>query len=228
MPTVFDRISNIVRANINDMLDNAEDPEAMLNQIIRDMNDALRQADSDIADQIAQQKMLEGDLEAAQRNAAAWQDKAELAVSKNRDDLAREALMRVNDFNDHVALYTKQLEAQKSAVQQLKAKRDQLKSKYDSAVRNKEMLVARAKSAQAQMNMTHMTTKTNTADYASELDRMERRIRNMEARAQADEEVAESKTTVEDEFSKLGSDEKIEEQLAALKAQMGKTTQPAA
>ncbi len=227
MPTVFDRISNIVRANINDMLDNAEDPEAMLNQIIRDMNDALRQADSDIADQIAQQKMLEGDLEAAQRNAAAWQEKAELAVSKNRDDLAREALLRANDFNEHVALYTKQLEAQKSAVQQLKNKRDQLKSKYDAAIRNKEMLIARAKSAQAQMSMTHMTTKTNTADYASELDRMERRIRSMEARAQAEEEVAESKTTVEDEFSKLGSDDRVEEQLAALKAKLGKTTQPA-
>ena len=60
MPNIIDRISNIIRANVNDLLDSAEDPEAMLNQIIRDMNDALRQADSDIADQIAQQKMLEG------------------------------------------------------------------------------------------------------------------------------------------------------------------------
>ena len=91
MANVFDRISNIIRANINDMLDSAEDPEAMLNQIIRDMNDALRQADSDIADQIAQQKMLEGDLDDAKRNAETWESKAELAVSKDRDDLAREA-----------------------------------------------------------------------------------------------------------------------------------------
>ncbi len=222
MPTIFDRITNIIRANINDMLDSAEDPEAMLNQIIRDMSDALRQADSDIADQIAQQKMLQGDLDSATRNAAAWQQKAELAVSKSRDDLAREALARANDFNNQVAIYTKQLEAQTATVDELKSKRDQLKIKYESAVRNKEMLIARARAAQAKTEMTKVATTANTADYASELERMERRIRQMEARAEADAEVAEGKTNVEDEFARLGDDQQIEEQLSALKAKLNK------
>lgn len=222
MPSVFDRISNIIRANINDMLDSAEDPEQMLNQIIRDMNDALRQADSDIADQIAQQKLLEGDLDAAKRNQAAWQSKAELAVSKERDDLAREALVRVNDYTEQVAIYEKQLEGQKGAVTELKLKRDQLKSKYESAQRNKANLVARARAAQAKSKMTKMANKGNTADYASELERMERKIREKEARADADAEVAESKTTLDDEFDKLGANDQVEAQLAALKAKMGK------
>jgi phage shock protein A len=222
MATVFDRISNIIRANINDMLDSAEDPEAMLNQIIRDMNDALRQADSDIADQIAQQKMLEGDLDAAQRNEAAWQSKAELAVSKNRDDLAREALLRVNDYTEQVGIYTKQLEGQKNAVTELKSKRDLLKSKYDQAMRNRDNLIARARAAQAKSRMTKVTTASNTADYASELDRMEHKIRHQEAVADANEEVADSKTSVDDEFDKLGGNDKVEAQLAALKAKMGK------
>jgi len=222
MATVFDRISNIIRANINDMLDSAEDPEAMLNQIIRDMNDALRQADSDIADQIAQQKMLEGDLDAAQRNEAAWQSKAELAVSKSRDDLAREALLRVNDYTEQVAIYTKQLDGQKNAVTELKSKRDLLKSKYDQALRNRDNLVARARAAQAKTRMTQVTTKSNTADYASELDRMEHKIRHQEAVADANEEVADSKTSVDDEFDKLGANDQVEAQLAALKAKMGK------
>lgn len=223
MPSVFDRINNIFRANINDLLDSAEDPEAMLNQIIRDMNDALRQADSDIADQIAQQKMLEGDLSVAERNATAWHSKAELAVSKSRDDLARDALARVNDYNQQVEIYTKQLDAQKSAVNELKSRRDQLKSKYDSAVRNKEMLITRARRAQAQSKITRVTTQANSADYASELERMERKIRQQEARAEADTEVAEGKTSVMDEFDKLGSDQQVEDQLAALKAKMGKS-----
>jgi phage shock protein A len=222
MATVFDRISNIIRANINDMLDSAEDPEAMLNQIIRDMNDALRQADSDIADQIAQQKMLEGDLDAAQRNEAAWQSKAELAVSKSRDDLAREALLRVNDYTQQVAIYTKQLDGQKNAVTELKSKRDLLKSKYDQAMRNRDNLVARARAAQAKTRMTQVTTMTNTTDYASELDRMEHKIRHQEAVADANEEVADSKTSVNDEFDKLGANDQVEAQLAALKAKMGK------
>jgi len=225
MPTVFDRISNIIRANINDMLDSAEDPEAMLNQIIRDMNDALRQADSDIADQIAQQKMLEGDLEAARRNARAWESKSELAVSKDRDDLAREAIVRTNDYNDQAAIYEKQLEAQRAAVTELKSKRDLLKSKYDQARRNKENLVARARAAQAKSKMTRVSSQATTADYASELDRMERRIREQEARAAADEEVAESKSSVDDQFVQLGADQQVEDQLAALKARMGKTAE---
>lgn len=223
MPNVIDRISNIIRANINDMLDDAEDPEKMLNQILRDMSDALRQADSDIADQIAQQKMLEGDLDAAQKNAAAWQSKAELAVSKNRDDLAREALVRSNDYNEQVSIYSKQLEAQKAAVTELKSKRDLLKSKYDSASRNKEMLVARARAAQAKTEITKVTAQAgSTTDYSSELERMERKIRQQEARADADAEVAESKTSVEDEFAKMGDDQQVDAQLAALKAKMAK------
>lgn len=223
MPSIFERISNIIRANINDLLDSAEDPEAMLNQIIRDMSDALKQADSDIADQIAQQKMIEGDLEAAQKNAAAWQEKAELAVSKDRDDLAREALARANDYNEQVEIYTKQLEAQKRAVAELKAKREQLKAKYDAAVRNREMLIARARRAQAQQKITQTAAKVTTIDYSSELERMERKIRQMEARAEAEAQVVAVKTSVEDEFEKLGADQKIEEQLAALKAKLGKS-----
>ena len=115
MPNVIERLSSIIRANINDLLDDAEDPEAMLNQIIRDMSDALRQADSDIADQIAQQKMIEGDLERAQKHATEWQQKAELAVTKGMDDLARQALARQNDYADQVDVYTKQLDAQTRA-----------------------------------------------------------------------------------------------------------------
>jgi phage shock protein A len=222
MPTVFDRISTIIRANINDMLDSAEDPEAMLNQIIRDMNEALRQADSDIADQIAQQKMLEGDADAAERNQKQWQSKAELAVNKNRDDLAREALLRVNDYTEQSGIFNKQLEAQKQAVTELKSKRDQLKSKYDQALRNRDNLVARARAAQAKTNMTQVGKQASSADYTSELERFERKIRQKEARADADEEVAETRTSVEDEFEALGANDQVEAQLAELKAKMGK------
>lgn len=222
MPTVFDRISTMIRANINDMLDGAEDPEAMLNQIIRDMNDALRQADSDIADQIAQQKMLEGDQDAAERSQKQWQSKAELAVNKSRDDLAREALLRVNDFTDQAAIYSKQLEGQKQSVAELKSKRDQLKSKYDQALRNRDNLVARARAAQAKSKITQVGKQANPTDYASELERFERKIRQQEARADADEEVAETSTSVEDEFDKLGANDQVEAQLAELKTKLGK------
>ncbi len=221
MANILDRVTNILRANINDALDHAENPEAMLNQIIRDMQDALKVADSDIAEQIAEQKMIQSDLDSAKQNANAWQQKAELAVSKGMDDLARQALARVNDYNDQVAVYQKQLDAQTHAVTELKTKRDQLQEKYEAALRSKDMLISRAKRAQAQQRITQVSTKVSSVDYSSDLQHMERRIQEMEARADAQEEVASSKTSVDEQFHKLGDDDRIEQQLAALKAKKG-------
>ncbi len=218
MANIIDRVTSILRANLNDALDHAENPEAMLNQIIRDMQDALKQADSDIAEQIAQQKMIESDLNEAQQNTAAWNQKAELAVSKNMDDLARQALARANDYTDQVAVYQKQLDAQMHAVSELKSKRDALQEKYESALRNKDMLISRAKRAQAQERMTKASGKVSNIDYSSDLQRMERRIQEQEARAQAQEEVDHSHTSVDEQFDKLSEDDRVEQQLQALKA----------
>ncbi len=218
MANIIDRVTSILRANLNDALDHAENPEVMLNQIIRDMQDALKQADSDIAEQIAQQKMIESDLNTAKQNADAWNQKAELAVSKNMDDLARQALARANDYTDQIAVYQKQLDAQVQAVSELKSKRDALEEKYQSALRNKDMLVSRAKRAQAQERITKASNKVSDIDYSSDLQHMERRIQEQEARAQAQEEVQHSHTSVDEQFEKLNEDNRVEQQLNALKA----------
>ena len=222
MANILDRVTSILRANVNDALDHAENPEMMLNQIMRDMQDALRQADSDIADQIAQQKMMQSDLDMAKQNADAWNQKATLAVSKGADDLARQALARANDYSDQVTMYQKQLDAQTHAVTELKAKRDALQEKYEAAARNRDALISRAKRAQAQQRVTAATSKISTLDYSSDLEHMERRIQEMEARADAQTEVAESHTSVDDQIHKLQDDDRISQQLAALKAAQGK------
>ncbi len=222
MANILDRVTSILRANVNEALDQAENPELMLNQIIRDMQDALKLADSDIAEQIAEEKMIQSDLDTARQNADAWQQKAELAVSKGSDDLARQALARVNDYTDQVALYQKQLDAQNHAVVELKTKRDALEEKYQAAVRNRDMLLSRAKRAQAQQRMTQAAGHVTTVDYSADLSQMERRIQNMEAHADAQEEVQESHTTLDDQFEKLTGDDRVNQQLAALKAKMGK------
>lgn len=218
MANILDRVTSILRANINDALDQAENPEALLNQIIRDMEDALRRADSDIAEQIAQQKLIHADLDNAKTNADAWNQKASLAVSKGADDLARQALARANDYTDQVTVYQKQLDAQTDAVGELKAKRDALQDKYEQAVRNRDTLISRAKRAQAQQRISAAASKISTVDYSSDLEHMERRITEMEARADAQTEVAESHTSLDDKFHELQSDDRIEQQLAALKA----------
>ncbi len=217
---ILDRMSQILRANLNDLLNHAEDPEKMLNQILRDMEEAIKQGQSQVAEQIAQEKLIQADLDEAQRNAAEWSKKAELAVSKDRDDLAREALRRVNDYNQQVEIYQKQLDVQRAAVQKLKTDLQALQSKYEEARRNKEMLITRAKRAAAQKQISAASAKISSVDYSSELARMERRIQEEEARAAAADEI--QATSVDEQFKQLGEDDSVDQQLAELKKKLGK------
>lgn len=217
---IFDRISQITRANINDMLTRAEDPEKMLNQILRDMEDSIRQGEAQVAEQIAQEKLIQADLDDAKRKSNEWGQKAELAVSKSSDDLAREALRRQTDYSAHAEIYQKQLDVQHQAVEKLKSDLAALEDKYDDARRNKDLLITRAKRASAQQQITATSAKLSAVDYSSDLAQMERRIQEQEARAAAGEEMRSS--TTDEKFSKLGADSEIEQKLTALKQKMGK------
>lgn len=217
---ILDRISQVLRSNINDLLDRAEDPEKMLNQILRDMEDALRQGQTQVAEQIAQEKMIQMDLDKSKKNASEWEQKAELAVSKGMDDLAREALHRETDYEAQIDIYQKQLDAQHEAVQKLKADLAALESKYEEARRNKDVLIARAKRTTAQQQMHTASQKLSTVDYSSDLARMERRIQEQEARVAASREM--SKSSVDDQFQKLADSDDVEKKLAALKQKLGK------
>ncbi len=106
---IFDRISRLLRANVNDLLDNAEDPEKMLDQLIRDMNEEIRRARSQVAAMIAQEKELAADKAEADRLSAEWQRRAELAVDQARDDLAREALRRKRVSEETARVYGEHL-----------------------------------------------------------------------------------------------------------------------
>ena len=153
---VLERISKILGANVNDLLDRAEDPEATLNQIIRDMEVTLQQAGLDCATQLAQQKLIQSDLELAKQQADAWRQRAQLTGSKEADDLAREHRARL-------ALYQTLVDAQTHAVDVLSCARDALRQKHDDAARNRDALISRAKRAQARI--TQATARITPADY---------------------------------------------------------------
>lgn len=216
---IFERINNILRANLNDMLDRAEDPEKMLNQIIRDMEAAIQDAKSQVADMIAQEKVIKRDMEHSQELADEWEQKAELAVQKDRDDLALEALRRKRDYQEHADVYRQQWEAQKAAVERLKGELAQLQSKYDEARRKKDVLIARQKRARAQADVIRTSEQLDSIDYGAELERMERRIVSEEARAEATTEMAEE--SIEDQFAELEQDDELQSELERLKAQVG-------
>jgi phage shock protein A len=217
---ILDRISNLVRANVNDLLDRAEDPEKMLEQILRDMQQGIGTAKSQVAAMIAQEKELEADYEDNAKLAAEWGEKAKRAVAAGKDDLAREALRRKKDADENAAVYKQQLEIQKQTVEKLKSQLNQLESKYQTTVSQKESLIARQRRAEVQKNVAQQATATVSSlsplDASSELDRMERKIRSNEAQAAAYQELGDN--SFDAQFQELDYDVDIEKELEALKA----------
>jgi phage shock protein A len=213
---VFDRISRLVRANVNDALDNAEDPEKMLEQLIRDMTDEIRQARGQVATMIAQEKELAADKSEADRNASEWQRRAELAVAQNKDDLAREALRRKRDSEENARIYGEQLTAQQTTVTRLKNQLQELDNKLGQMQSKRDALIARSRRAKAQQQVSETISKLPDGNAASEFERFERRIRTTESMAAASAELAE--LGHDDEFAALDQDFGVEDELAALKS----------
>lgn len=215
---ILDRISTILRANINDMLDKAEDPEKMLEQILRDMESQIGEARGAVATMIAQEKELKADMEENDRLASEWGRKAELAITRDQDDLAREALKRKNQYATNADTYRAQWTSQVEMVTKLKGQLRQLESKYQTSLSQKDVLIARRRRAQAQAQVSKTISGLPKVDAAAELDRMERKIRGEEARAAALEELGTD--SLESQFADLEADAGVEDELAALKAKV--------
>jgi phage shock protein A len=214
---ILDRISQLTRANINDLLDRAEDPEKMLNQILRDMETNIRQAREQVASMIAQEKEIEIDLAKAQQLSSEWGDKAQRAVGAGKDDLAREALRRKRDNDETSSVYSSQLTTQEQTVTKLKQQLQALESKYQSTLSQRDVLIARQRRAHAQVKVAESLSEFSPMDPSADLDRMERKIRSGEARAAALTELGDE--SYEAQFRELDVDTDIEAQLAALKGE---------
>jgi phage shock protein A len=215
---ILDRMSRLIRANVNDMLDRAEDPELMMNELLREMSRSITEARTQVAAMIAQEKEIEGDLQDAERDSRQWHEKAQLAVQRGRDDLAREALRRRNDAAELAVVYGGQLESQKQLVEKLKGQLRVLEAKYQEAESKRGLLIARHRRAQAQQRINETFSTLPELSAASELNRMERKIRSAEAQAEAMLELEQA--DIEWEFAELQIDGDIERELAALKSGM--------
>lgn len=216
---ILDRMSRLIRANVNDLIDRAEDPEKMMNELLREMSASISEARTQVAAMIAQEKEIEADLQAAQRDSRQWQQKAELAVTRGRDDLAREALRRKNDAEELATVYEHHLESQQEMVEKLKAQLRVLEAKHQEAESKRGILVARHRRAQAQQRISETFSTLPELSAASELDRMERKIRSEEARADAMVELEQD--SIEWQFAELEVNSDVENELAALKASLG-------
>ncbi|NWJ44905.1 MAG: PspA/IM30 family protein [Chloroflexi bacterium] len=218
---ILDRISTILRSNINSALDKAENPEKMLDQIIRDMSSAIEEAKGQVAGVIAQEKQTEAEMNSNLRQSQEWSDRAEKAVKAGRDDLAREALRRKKDLEGIATTYKQQFDTQHQMSQQLRTQLDALIRKYEDSVRNRDVMLARYRTAQAQQQINKQMSAMSGLDHSSEIGRMDRRIREMEARSAAEAELNKGSSTLEDQFAQLDATDDMDDDLKALKSKMG-------
>ncbi len=230
--TILGRITNMAKANINALLDRAEDPEKMLDQMIRDYTNSIREAESAVAQTVGNVRLAEKDLEDDRSAASQWGEKAALASKKAEeartngdtaeaerlDNLARLALGKQIDFEQQVKAQEPLLVSQKEMAEQLKAGLAGMKTKLEDLKVKRDQLVARQKTAQAQNQVQETAEKFNLADPTSELNRFEEKIRKQEALAAGRAELASE--SLENQFAELeksGSSAEIEARLAALK-----------
>lgn len=213
---ITDRISTLLRANINDMLDRAEDPEKVIKQLLVDMNSQLLQVKTQVAASIADEKQLEQRYQDNETKAEDWQHKAELAVSKGEDDLAREALMRHNAFQQTADGFKTQYTEQAQEVETLKQALHQLEQKIQEADAKKDLLIARSRRAKAETQIRTTLTGLDASGALAGFDRMEEKVNQQEARASALGELDTDST--EQRFRMLETESQIDGQLAALKA----------
>jgi len=222
----FKRICTVFRANVNHALTQVEDAEKILNQTILEMNEQLADAKRKVAAAIADEKRLQKRQQESAAQADQWEENATSAVQKDRDDLACEALSRRNEHQQLAGEYMAQWEKQKEAVDQFKEHLQVLQRKIEEASRKKNLLIARQKRAKAQKQIheTMAGMKENTAFDAFE--RMEQKVDDAEASADALVEMAADSTDakLEEEFAQLEGTSSVDADLAALKAKVTKDT----
>ena len=213
----FDRLSRLLRANLNDLVSKAEDPVKILDQSVVDMQEDLVKLRQAVATAIASQKRLQNQAEQAEAQAGQWQQKAELAVRESRDDLAREALTRRKTYADTAASLNAQISAQAGQVDTLKRSLTALEGKIAEAKTKKDMLKARAQAAQAQEQLQSAVSGLGTNRSMAAFEQMEEKVLAMEARSQAAAELAGA--DLESQFAALGGSS-VDDELAALKNQL--------
>jgi len=221
----FDRLSRLLRANLNDLVSKAEDPSKILDQSVADMQADLVRLRQAVATAIASQKRLQNQADQASSQDKLWMEKAELALRQNREDLAREALTRRKTYADTAATLNAQISGQAGQVETLKRSLTALEGKIAEAKTKKDMLKARAQAAQAQEQLQSAVSGLGTNSSMAAFDQMEEKVLAMEARSQAVAELAGA--DLESQFAALEGSS-VDDELAALRTRMEGGAQPVA
>lgn len=218
--SIFNRISDILKANINDLLDRAEDPEKMVKQIIADMEEQVRDATEALGQAMASEKQAYAQLEKARQNSREWEDKAKLAINAGNEELARKALTSKVEVDKNVQAFQVSYDQIAAQTSELHSRVEVLRQKLEEARQRQNMLIARAKMADVTENVATAMTQTDPNSALAKLEKMERKVEDKEARAEAFAEMSGETVFAKDEFAELETNQAVDAELQRLMKEM--------
>ena len=218
---IFSRMTDIINSNINSMLDQAEDPEKMIRLIIQEMEDTLVEVRSSSARVLADRKSAARRLEQVQGEATSWEDKARLAISKGREDLARAALQEKQAIEEEVALVAAELAATDEHIVQLNEEVAQLQQKLIDAKAKQKALLMRGKTVESRIKVKRQMHREKLDDAFQRFEHFERRMDNLEGQLESMEVGREVPADLAAEIDALHEDERISSELERLKSEIG-------
>ncbi len=220
---IFQRIGDIAKSNINDLLDKAEDPEKMVKQIIIDMQKELNVATQNYGKAKSSEMLAKRQLDNAKKVSLDWENKAKAALSQGNQDLAREALSRKVKADEDVANYQQMYDSISAQTQQVGDQVEQLKAKLNEAKSRQAMLIARSQMADTKKNIAKSQGNFDGSSALEKFNRMEEKVMRKEAEADAFNEIATGgsiETDLNDSFAEVEKNAKVDEELARLMASM--------
>ncbi|HBW98468.1 MAG TPA: phage shock protein PspA [Pseudoalteromonas sp.] len=229
--SIFNRVNDVIQSNIAAMLDKAEDPEKLLNLMLSEMQEALNECRSTAAAFLCEEKTLKRQIAQKQKDLTLWQTKAELAVAKNRDDLAKSALVEKQRVDEQIAAKNTQLNTLKESIEKITADCERLQQKMAQAKSKQAQLIKRHDIVAAREKVNMQLHSDKVANALSRFEMIEQKVEGIEAQVDAYELTNTAQSTVE-QIESLVKNEKIDAELARLKASVKQsntnTTAPSA
>lgn len=218
---IFQRLSDLLKSNINDLIDKAEDPEKMVKQIILDMQKELNKSTQALGKAVASERMAEKQYQNSQQISADWESKAKAALAAGNTELAKKALAKKVKADEDTASYKEMYETISKQTADIKEQVETLKSKLDEAKSRQAMLITRSQMADTQKNLAKSVGGFDASSSTEKFNRMEEKIIRKEAEADAFADISDSLNGVDkDNFDELQTNAKVDDELRRLMAEM--------
>jgi len=219
---IFSRLADLLKANVNDLIDRAEDPEKMVKQIIIDMEEQLQKAVQGLGTVMASVRQMEKQLKKAQEESKLWEGRAKEALNSSKEDLAKKAIQNKLEADEDVKQYEDILEGISNQLSILRGQVDILKEKLVEARTRQSMLIARDKVAEARKEVSNALGGLDSSGAFAKMDKMERKVAEKEAQADAAYEISGMEAREDDPFEEMENKKAVDDEMARLKEQLSK------